>query len=174
MNSDQINSVFFKQPHMKKINANLIQEVLQKANDSPRKRINYNFHDGDRDPLQRMLNAMQPGTYLQPHKHENPDKREVFMALTGKFVVIQFHDDGTISDYMILNPAQMEFAAEVQARTYHTIICLAPNSVIYELKDGPYDPSDDKSFASWAPKEGAPGCAEYLHRLLTQLNIKMA
>lgn len=156
---------------MKKIDASLIREVLQQAKNSPRKRINHNFHDGPLDPLQRMLNAMQPGTYLQPHKHENPDKREVFMALTGRFVVIQFHDDGLVADHMILDPSAGDFAAEVQARTYHTIICLKPDSVIYELKDGPYDPADDKHFASWAPREGTPGCTEYLHQLLKSLHI---
>lgn len=156
---------------MKKINELLIDEVLRKAQESPRGRINFNFHELADDPLQRMLNAMQPGTYLQPHKHENPDKREVFMALTGRFVVIQFDDGGNIADFMILDPSKREFAAEVKPRTYHTIICLAPDSVIYELKDGPYDPSDDKHFAEWAPKEGEAGCTNYLHALLDQLNI---
>jgi cupin fold WbuC family metalloprotein len=156
---------------MKKINAGLISSLNSKASGSIRKRTNYNFHDGPNDPLQRMLNAMQPGTYLQPHKHENPDKREVFLALTGKFVVIQFNDDGTICDHMILEPLNQEFAAEVGPRTYHTIICLAPDSIIYEIKDGPYDPADDKHFALWAPREGGQGTSEYLTRLLNQLGI---
>ena len=156
---------------MKKIDGRLILSLNHQAKRSDRKRINYNFHDGPQDPLQRMLNAMQPGTYLQPHKHEGPDKREVFLALTGRFVVIQFNDDGSIADHMILDPRMNEFAAEVGARTYHTIISLAPDSVIYELKDGPYDPADDKHFASWAPREGDPGCIEYLGELLDRLNI---
>ena len=41
---------------------------------SPRLRLNHNFHDDLADPINRMLNALEPGTYLQPHKHENPDK----------------------------------------------------------------------------------------------------
>jgi cupin fold WbuC family metalloprotein len=158
---------------MKKIDAGLLQKLLSQAKESPRKRVNHNFHYSGEDPLQRMLNAMQPGTYLQPHKHENPDKREVFLALTGRFVVIQFDDEGSITDHMILDPGRNDHAAEVAAKTYHTIVCLAPDSVIYELKDGPYDPSDDKRFASWAPKEGAPGCTEYLHSLLRQLRISL-
>lgn len=158
---------------MKKINAKLIDSVLKIADESPRKRTNYNFHFGPDDPLQRMLNAMQPGTYLQPHKHENPDKREVFIALTGKFVVIQFNDDGIVADHMLLDPTVKECAAEIDARIYHTIICLEPDSLIYELKDGPYRMSDDKNFASWAPKEGEPGCKAYLDKLLAQINIKV-
>ena len=143
---------------MKKIDSILIESVIVRANNSARRRINFNFHDGPKDPLQRMLNAMQPGTYLQPHKHEDPDKREVFMALTGKFVVVQFDESGSITDHMVLDPLKRDFAAEVKARTYHTIICLASDSIIYELKDGPYDPDDDKHFASWAPKEGEQAC----------------
>jgi cupin fold WbuC family metalloprotein len=157
--------------HMKKINQPLLDSILDQARNSKRGRKNFNFHDGDQDPLQRMLNAMHPGTYLQPHKHENPDKREVFIALTGRFVVIQFHDDGRIDDHMILDPALGEYAAEVKPRTYHTILCLKPDSVIYELKDGPYHVSDDKRFAPWAPKEGEPGNEAYIKRLLDALGI---
>lgn len=156
---------------MKKITALLLDSLTAKAKTLERKRTNLNFHDGPADPLQRMLNAMQPGTYLQPHKHENPDKREVFLALTGRFVVVQFNDDGTIADHMILDPAMKEVAAEVGPRTYHTIICLSPDSVIYELKDGPYDVADDKHFAGWAPREGDPESKEYIAGLLRQMNI---
>ncbi|MBM3436837.1 MAG: cupin fold metalloprotein, WbuC family, partial [Bacteroidetes bacterium] len=56
-------------------------------------------------------------------------------------------------------------------RKYHTIICLEPDSVIYELKDGPYDPADDKNFAPWAPKEGEPGCEEYMTKILYSLGL---
>jgi cupin fold WbuC family metalloprotein len=147
--------------------------MMVQARGSKRGRINHNFHYGGEDPLQRMLNSMQPGTYLQPHKHQDPDKREVFMALTGKFVVIQFNDDGTIADHMILDPKNNDFAAEIAARTYHTIICLEPDSIIYELKDGPYNPEDDKHFAPWAPKEGTEGCSVYLDSILEILHIRI-
>lgn len=148
-----------------------MRDICSKSGASTRKRINHNFHRLPSDTLQRMLNAMQPGTYLQPHKHENPDKREVFIALTGKFVVIEFDDDGLVTDYMLLEPANKEFAAEVAERRYHTIICLEPDSVIYELKDGPYDPADDKNFAPWAPKEGEAGCVDFLNKVLSELGI---
>jgi cupin fold WbuC family metalloprotein len=158
---------------MIKITSDFLKEMMDKARQSPRGRINHNFHFGPGDPLQRMLNSMQHDTYLQPHKHENPDKREVFMALTGKFVVIQFNENGSITDHMILDPKNNEYAAEIPARTYHTIICLEPDSIIYEIKDGPYDPADDKQFASWAPKEGEAGCEDYLNSLLNKLEITM-
>ena len=131
------------------------------------------FHKTMDDTLQRMINSMQPGTYLRPHKHEDPDKREVFIALTGKFVVIEFDDKGNIRDFMILNPSTYEYAAEIEEKVFHTVICLEPNSSAYELKDGPYNPIDDKNFASWAPKEGDVGCDEFNKKLLEELNIKI-
>jgi len=156
---------------MIKIANDLLKKMMSKSKASSRGRTNHNFHDGPADPLQRMLNSMQPGTYLQPHKHENPDKREVFIALTGKFVVVQFNDDGSIADHMVLDPSKNDVAAEMKARIYHTIISLAPDSIIYELKDGPYSPLDDKNFATWAPTEGNPECSQYLNSILAELKI---
>lgn len=156
---------------MIKINAELISSIEKKAAASPRKRSMHIFHKTMDDTLQRMINSLQPGTYLRPHKHEDPDKREVFIALTGKFVVIEFDEKGNIRDHMILDPRTNEYATEVDERAFHTVICLEPNSSAYELKDGPYNPIDDKNFASWAPKEGEKGCDEYNHHLLKQLNI---
>jgi cupin fold WbuC family metalloprotein len=158
---------------MIKIDQELLNDMAEKSRGSKRKRINYNFHKTPDDPLQRLLNTMQPGTYLQPHKHENPDKREVFIALTGRFLALEFDEQGNITDSIVLDPAKGVYAAEVPARTYHSIICLEPDSVIYELKDGPYDPADDKNFASWAPKEGSEECDKYLNRILNELNIRL-
>ena len=158
---------------MKKIDKQLLKDMNSKSRIAPRKRAHYTFHKSDDDTLQRMLNAMQPGTYLQPHKHEDPDKREVFLVLTGKFLVVEFDRHGKIVDHVILDAHDQLHAAEIAERTYHTVICLAPDSIAYEIKDGPYDPIDDKNFASWAPKEGENGCEKYLESILDQLNITL-
>ena len=57
---------------MIKINAELISDIENKASSSPRKRSMHIFHKTMDDTLQRMINSMQPGTYLRPHKHEDP------------------------------------------------------------------------------------------------------
>ena len=156
---------------MIKIDSTLLNEMALKSGKEKRRRAHLTFHKSDDDTLQRMLNAMQPGTYLQPHKHENPDKREVFICLTGKMLVVEFDKKGNIAEYMILNPETKNFAAEIVPCVYHTVICLEPNSIAYELKDGPYNPEDDKNFAGWAPKEGDDGCEEYNMNILKELNI---
>ena len=57
---------------MKIINEQLLDETQAKALQSPRLRMNYNFHERLDDPINRLLNAMEPGTYLRPHRHLNP------------------------------------------------------------------------------------------------------
>ena len=131
--------------------------------------MNHNFHEYYGDTLQRMLNAMESFSYIQPHKHENPDKREVFFVLRGRFVVIEFDGVGNITDHILLDPLAGNYGAEIPERTFHTIIALDPDTVAYEVKDGPYAPIDDKNFAPWAPKEGAAEVEEYLKELLLKI-----
>jgi cupin fold WbuC family metalloprotein len=158
---------------MIRIDDALLDQVTQKARNSPRLRMNHNFHSGPEDTLQRMLNAMEPGTYLRPHKHENPDKREVFFALRGSLCVIEFNEKGEIIDHTILDARKGSYGAEIPERTWHSIISLESGSVAYEVKDGPYAPINDKNFASWAPEEGSPEVKSYLGQLIAKLGLKV-
>ena len=151
------------------INDDLITTVTLKANASPRRRMNYNFHPQLDDPLQRMLNCLEPETYIQPHKHENPDKCEAFILLKGKVLVVEFDNDGRVSSHVLLEAGTGAYGAEIAPRIYHCIIPLAAGSVVYEVKNGPYSPLDDKNFATWAPKEGEKGCRAYMENLVKQL-----
>ena len=157
---------------MIKIDNFLLNKTSAQAKVAPRRRMNFNFHKDSSDTLQRLLNAMEPLSYIQPHKHEDPDKREAFFALRGRIAVIEFDEVGNIADHILLNPMIGNFGAEIPERTFHTIISLDPDTIAYEIKDGPYSPIDDKNFASWAPKEGNPGADAYLRDLLKELNIE--
>ncbi|HCY43318.1 MAG TPA: cupin fold metalloprotein, WbuC family [Prolixibacteraceae bacterium] len=150
------------------ISRKLLNELSQKAIQSPRKRLNHNFHDDLADPINRMLNAFEPGTYIQPHKHENPDKREVFIVLRGSLVVVIFDELGIATDFVLLEPANGNHAVEIPPGIWHNVISLETGTVVYEIKDGPYQQISDKNFASWAPKEGDRGCDEYLRKLTDQ------
>jgi len=158
---------------MIRIDAELLDTVSQKAQSSPRLRMNYNFHYGPEDTLQRMLNAMEPGTYIRPHKHEDPDKREAFFAIRGTLCIIEFNDAGEITNHTILNAANGNYGAEIAERSWHSIVSLESGSVAYEVKDGPYNPIDDKNFASWAPEEGSAQAGSYLLQLITKLGLSV-
>ena len=153
---------------LKKVSPKLLDELTQKAKISSRQRLNHNFHDDLADPINRMLNAFESGTYIQPHKHENPDKREVFIVLRGSLVVVFFDNLGTPTDFVLLDRDKGNYAVEIPVGAWHSLFALKSGSVVYEVKDGPYLPMNDKNFASWAPKEGDSGCEEYLKRLTDQ------
>ena len=138
---------------MIRINEDLVCQISEKAKCSARLRMNYNFHPRLDDPISRMLNAMEPWTYIQPHKHENPDRVEVFIALRGRFVVFTFDDDGNISDHFILDPSKGDFGVEIPAKVYHSLISLEAGSLAYEIKEGPYYPATAKNFATWPQRK---------------------
>ena len=155
---------------LKIVSEKLLDELSLKAANSPRQRLNLNFHEELADPLNRMLNAFEPGTYIQPHKHENPDKREVFILLRGSMLMVIFDDSGTPIDFILLDPLKGTYAIEIPPRIWHSVISLEKGTVVYEIKDGPYLQASDKNFASWAPKEGDKSCNEYLVRLTEQFS----
>lgn len=159
---------------MKIIDHKLLSEVTAKAKTSSRKRMNYNFHETLDAIVQRMLNALEPGTYVQPHKHETPDKVEAFIILKGKILVVEFDDVGNIIQNCILSAENGVLGAELPPRSWHCIVALEPGSVVYEVKDGPYSPINDKNFAPWAPKEGDPDCQEFLNGLLRRCNVSLS
>ncbi len=152
------------------IDNKLLDSLHKKAVNSVRKRTNYNFHKTDDDRLQRMLNVLQPESYVQPHKHEHPDKRETFIILTGALLIVLFDESGVIEQFYTLNRSKGTFGFEVPPRTYHTIIALEENTCVYEVKDGPYNPMNDKQFADWAPSEKDVEAAKhYLEKILVEI-----
>lgn len=153
------------------IDQQLASRVTGEAKGSGRLRKNHNFHSDYADPVNRLLNAFEPGTYVRPHRHESPDKFEVFIVLSGEALVIRFDNAGAIIEHAVLDSARGIYGVEFAPREWHTIVSLATGTVLYEVKPGPYAPSDDKNFAPWAPVEGSPDAAAYLASLLAKLQI---
>ena len=61
---------------MKLITETLLNTVSGQAKENPRLRMNYNFHESMDAPIHRMLNALEPDTYLPPHRHKNPARQQ--------------------------------------------------------------------------------------------------
>ncbi|MEA3445992.1 MAG: WbuC family cupin fold metalloprotein [Bacteroidota bacterium] len=151
---------------IKIVNKQALSGLSNEAAKSTRLRKNLNFHEFAEDTLQRMLNAFEPDTYICPHKHENPDKRELFILLKGKILIVIFDDSGAVSDSVLLDREKGNYAVEIAPRTWHTVISLEKGSVAFEIKDGPYNNETDKIFAPWAPSENSPEAGKYLNKLL--------
>ncbi|MET0340487.1 MAG: WbuC family cupin fold metalloprotein [Polyangiales bacterium] len=132
---------------------------------SDRRRMILPFHKGDAAPLHRMLNALQPGTYVTPHRHLTVPKAELFVVLRGAVDALVFDERGALTLVARLTAGGEAFGIDIEAGNFHSFLVRAPDTLMYEVKEGPYSPLDDKDFAPWAPREGAPGAAAYLAEL---------
>ena len=121
---------------MKIIDEHLLNEVQIKAKDSPRLRMNYNFHESLDDKCHRFLNAVEPGTIVPVHHH--PTKDETFIILRGKVKVSTFNDDGTIRDSIILSHEDGRYGVDIPKGIWHKIESLQSGSVFFECKEGPF------------------------------------
>ena len=149
-----------------------LNRLTAEAQKSERLRNNKNYHSDFRDPINRLLNAVEPETYVRPHCHQLPDKTEVFIILRGRAAVFEFDNTGLITESIVLDPKKGHYAVEIPPRIWHSIVSLEPGTVMYEVKNGPYDPDNDKRFAPWAPAEDDPKRKKeaYMHTLLSHIN----
>jgi cupin fold WbuC family metalloprotein len=155
------------------IHQQLAAGLSEEARKSPRLRKNYNLHRDYEDPVNRMLNAFEPGTYVRPHKHESPDKCEIFIILTGKALALRFDSEGNIIGHAVLDHSQGIYGVEFAPREWHSIVSLASGTVLFEVKQGPYVQTIDKNFAPWAPPEGSPQATSYLASILARLGFNV-
>jgi cupin fold WbuC family metalloprotein len=147
----------------------LVTRALEVSRVSDRKRVILPFHKSSEEAVHRMFNAMQPGTYVQPHRHYTAPKTEVFLLLRGALDFMVFDDDGGIEFARSLRAGSSEFGLDLAAGKYHSFLVREPDTLIYEVKPGPYSPMDDKDFAPWAPREGSPEVAAYVADLELRL-----
>lgn len=156
---------------MIKITDSIIKKIGEKIRASGRKRCNYNFHKDFKDPIQRLINVADFNSYIRPHKHENPDKIEIFIILKGKVLILEFDEKGRVIDNFVLDSLKGNFGVEIAPRVWHSFISLEDGSCVYEIKEGPYDSASDKTPALWAPEEGMRDGEEFNKKILRELNI---
>ena len=145
---------------LKIIDRPLLDNLVRKAVDSERKRANYNLHEHYDDEVQRFFNAVEPGTYVQPHRHSETDKWELFLVLRGSLLALIFASDGRILSRIKLAAGE-DIGVEIPENTWHTLVSLESGTIMYESKRGPYTAATAKDFASWAPKENDIAVAQF-------------
>lgn len=147
----------------------LAEQALAAARQSERRRMILPFHKHHDEPLHRMFNAMQPGTYVQPHRHASSGKNEAFVVLRGAIEFLVFDDDGRIALARMLRAGGPDFGIDLAPTRFHSFLVRAADTLVYEVKNGPYTAMDDKDFAPWAPREGDEACARYVSALEAEL-----
>lgn len=152
---------------MKIIDRQLLDDLSREARANPRLRKNYNLHPSDDFCSHRLLNAMEPGSYIRPHRHLDPLKDESMAMMRGRMGVIAFDEAGNILLTRILSCGGEAVAVDIPHGSYHTVVSLESGTIFFEAKAGPYLPLTEEEKAPWAPAEGDEAVARYLARLVS-------
>jgi len=147
---------------MKIINRQLLDEITAAAKANPRLRKNWNIHPHDEFPAHRLLNAMEPSSYIRPHRHLDPLKDETFIIVRGKLGILVFDDDGAVKEKLLLDAEGESIGADIPAGQFHAVVSFESGTIFFEAKAGPYVPLQDGEKPSWAPENGSAGADDYL------------
>jgi cupin fold WbuC family metalloprotein len=146
---------------IKPINQALLNSLTAQAQDSTRGRKNFNLHQTDEAQCHRLLNALAIGSYIQPHRHVDPNKDEALIVVRGKLGAIVFDEAGAVTQTLVLEAGGETIGLDTPSGVFHSFVALAPGSVIFEAKAGPYQPLSSLEKAAWAPAEGSPEASAY-------------
>lgn len=149
---------------MKTVTSQSLDSLAAEAAANPRRRKNLNIHAAEQAPSQRLFNALEPDSYVAPHRHLDPAKDETFVLVRGRLGVVEFTTEGGVAAVAEL-AAGKAASVTIPSGAFHTIFALEPASIFFESKAGPYRPLSPDEKATWAPPEGSPGSAVYLARL---------
>ena len=152
---------------MKTIDRKLLGELAAKAEASPRGRTHFNMHESLDEDIHRLCIAASPNSYIRPHRHSQPGKWELLVALAGSVSALAFSPDGVVAARVELAPGGDASALELEDNLLHCFVANAPGSAVLEVKRGPYVPTAESDFAPWAPAESDPGAPAFLERLRT-------
>ena len=159
---------------MKTFDARYLDDLTSQAKSSPRLRQHRNIHDSYEDASQRLFNAIEPGSYIRPHRHASDPRDELLIAIRGSLALLTFDEQGTVTNILRFgnqnHGSVMAAGAEVSSSTWHTVIALEPGCILLEVKAGPFDPNQPKDLASWAPQEGSDAAADYLNLLVQKIS----
>lgn len=144
------------------ISKQLLNEVSDAAQASPRQRKNFNFHQRDDDQCHRLLNALEPETYIPPHCHRDATKGESIVILRGKVGVLFFSAEGIVRERLILAPNSDTLGVDIAPGSIHSLVALEKNSVFFEAKAGPYVPLAENERVTWAPAENSEAARDYV------------
>ena len=125
-----------------KITQGLMDSLTEEAKASPRLRMNLDLRDSADDTSQRMLNAIEPGSVVPIHRHQKSS--ETVVCLRGR-VVEEFYDEleRICTEAIELSPNGAVVALNIPAGQWHTLRSLESGSVILEMKNGAYEPTQE-------------------------------
>jgi cupin fold WbuC family metalloprotein len=160
---------------MKVFDAQYLNYMTGQAKNNPRLRQHRNIHQSYQDACQRLFNAVEPGSYIRPHRHASELRDELLIAIRGSMALITFDKQGSVTGILRFGSEKyggdLAVGAEVAPSTWHTVVALEAGCVLLEVKAGPFDPKQPKDLAPWAPEEGSQAAESYLQYLVSRISV---
>lgn len=120
------------------IDKKILDELSAQAKSNPRLRQAMDLRNSPDDLSQRMLNALEPGTVMPIHRHHASS--ETVVILRGKIEWIFYDYEGNETERVVLNANGEPRMLNVERDRWHSLVCLESGSVLYESKNGAYQP----------------------------------
>ncbi len=157
---------------MRSLSYSCLDQLTKQAVGSVRLRQHLNLHQNYEEPCQRLLNAIEPNSYIRPHSHGIEQGPETLFAIRGLMALILFSHDGKIQRVLrfgagvhSLDPSVLA-GVEILPGEWHTVISLEHASILLEMKGGPFNPVAPKYPAFWAPEEDSDQALNYFVSLV--------
>lgn len=129
------------------IDKKLLDELSAQAKVSPRLRQAFDLRNSSEDNSQRMLNSIEPGTEMPIHRHK--DTSETCVCIRGHFEEYFYDEQGNLTDTIDMVPNGV--VLNIEKGQWHSLKCLESGTVLFEAKDGPYEPLQDCDVLSVQP-----------------------
>ena len=116
----------------------MLDKLTEEAKVSSRLRMNYNLHEGFEDSVQRMFNALEPGTIIPIARHQYSS--ETLIMLRGRLRVLIYDDNKNIIEDVVIEAISNNIGYHIPKRTWHQVESLEHGTVCFETREGPYVP----------------------------------
>ena len=157
-------------PNLSDLTPIFLDRLSEAALQSDRRRVPYCIHADHSDPVQMLVNAVAPDSYIRPHRHSLDPKVEHLSALRGTFACFVFDDAGEVVSHQVLGErGQAPFGISLPPEAWHTLVALDDGAILLEVKQGPFRPDLAKDPAPWSPDEGTAEGSALLERLRARL-----
>jgi cupin fold WbuC family metalloprotein len=162
--------VFLAEGPIATIGSDDIETLRQAVRQTPKRRARINAHPGHDDALHEMIIAIEPASYIRPHRH--PGKSEAFHIIEGEVDIVIFSDDGAIERIVPLGEkgGNRAFYYRMSEPRFHTLVIRSDLLIVHEITNGPFAP-EGTIYAAFAPGEGDPAAAAFQADLVKRVAV---
>ena len=132
------------------INNDLVEQIIEEANQSQRHMARLLMHFDHEDPVQEMLIAMDRNCAVMPNRSSG--RSESLQVVQGELLLVIFDDNGNVVKRIEMGPygSDKTFLYRLSSTPWHTMIPLSKIVVVHEVIEGPFLNSSDP-LPDWVP-----------------------